>query len=381
MELAKNQGLKLCLLQSKPIPLDVSLECSPGELLALVGPSGSGKSTILRCIAGLYRPQSGFIQCGGQTWLDTAAGIDRPPQQRKVGLVFQDFSLFPHLSVQQNIEIAVEPRLPGHRRAEIALQLLEDIHLAGLEGRFPETLSGGQKQRVALARALAREPAILLLDEPFSAVDQVTRRKLKLETLRLTRGLNIPIILVTHDLDEAAMLADSMCVLHAGTTLQTGRPADLFERPASTLVARLVDVRNVFPARIEEQLPESGTTRLNCNGLGIDAAYHADYRSGDDIYWMVPSAGLLLHSRVRPSKGTRENPVRGKIVELINVGGLCTLIVATEGSNLEIILELPDHVAQRNRLQVGESVDFSVLKNSVHIMPGGPPRGFTPRHG
>ncbi|MCI0732816.1 MAG: ABC transporter ATP-binding protein [Methylococcaceae bacterium] len=374
-----DQGLRLRLFQTRPIPLEVDLECRPGKLLALVGPSGSGKSTILRCIAGLYRPATGHIRCAGATWLDTGAGIDLPPQTRKAGLVFQDFALFPHLNVQQNIEIAVNPGFTKSGRAEKALQFLEHVNLAGLEKRFPHTLSGGQKQRVALARALAREPAILLLDEPFSAVDQVTRRKLKLQTLQLTRGLNIPIVLVTHDLEEASMLADTMCVLHAGKTLQSGKPAELFERPESTLVARLVDVRNLFPARVEAQLPGLEATRLECSGLRIEAAYHPGYLEGDDVYWSIPASSLLLHSRLRPSKGIRENPVEGRIFELIVIGGICTAVVRCECSRLDFTVELPVHVANRNRLRVGELIGFSILKKSVHIMPWEPPHGGSPR--
>jgi molybdate transport system ATP-binding protein len=376
-----NQGLKLHLSQSKPIPLEVDLECRPGKLLALVGPSGSGKSTVLRCIAGLYRPTSGYVRCAGRTWLDTEAGIDLQPQQRKAGFVFQDFSLFPHLTVQQNIEIAVNSELSKCRRTEKALQFLEVVNLAGLENRYPQTLSGGQKQRVALARALAREPSILLLDEPFSAVDQVTRRKLKLQTLQLTRGLNIPIVLVTHDLEEAAMLADTMCVLHAGKTLQSGKPGELFERPINTLVARLVDVRNLFPARIERQFPELEATCLNCNGLQIDALYHSGYREGADVFWSVPPSSLLLHSRIRPSKGVRENPVEAEVLEIIVTGGTCITMVRAEASRLVFTLELPLHVANRNRLQIGEVIGFSVLKNSVHIMPWEPPHSGSSGHG
>lgn len=292
--------------------------------------------------------------------------------------MFQDFSLFPHLNVQQNIEIAVDSELPKSHRAEKALQFLEAVNLAGLEQRFPHTLSGGQKQRVALARALAREPAILLLDEPFSAVDQVTRRKLKLEALQLTRGLNIPIVLVTHDLEEAAMLADTMCVLHAGKTLQAGKPGELFERPESTLVARLVDVRNLFPARIDAQSPEHAATRLDCNGLRVEALYHAGYREGDEVYWSIPPSSLLLHSRLRPSSGIRENPVEGRIIELIRVGGICTLVVRVELFRLDFTIELPVHVVNRNRLQSGDVIGFSILKNSIHIMPWEPPHAGSP---
>lgn len=371
------EGLELRLYQAGPIPLDVRMQCSPGKVLALVGPSGSGKSTVLRCIAGLYRVSEGAICCGGACWLDTDQKIDIPPQERRVGFVFQDFSLFPHMNVQKNVELAVGRQVSKIKRRDRALQLLVDVNLNGLEDRYPNTLSGGQKQRVALARALAREPTVLLLDEPFSAVDQVTRRKLKLQLLQLTRRLHIPIVLVTHDLEEAAMLADTMCVLHAGKTLQSGRPEALFQRPESTLVARIVDVRNLFQARVKDQIPKEGLTRLESNGLCLDAPYNSGYSVGEKVYWSVHPSSLLLHSRLRPSRGIRENPVEGRILELIVVGGICTVIVRSERPRIDFTLELPVHAANRSRLKIGELIGFSVLKKSVHLMPWQPPHDGT----
>jgi molybdate transport system ATP-binding protein len=208
-----------------------------------------------------------------------------------------------------------------------------------------------------------------LLDEPFSAVDQVTRRKLKLQALQLTRSLNIPIVLVTHDLDEAFMLADSMCVIHAGKTLQCGRPMDLMQHPENTLVARLLDIRNIFSARVTKQEPERNRTLLECNGLRLVARYHEAYASGERVSWSILPSSLLLHSRIRPSRGVRENPVRGEILELIVVGGICTLIVRSSPSRLDFTLEIPVHVATRNSLVTGDTIDFSILEDALHIMP------------
>ncbi len=227
------------LQQAGPIPLDVALSCRPGELLALIGPSGSGKTTVLRSIAGLYRPQTGRVAVGGETWLDTQTGVDLPPQARSVGLVFQDYALFPHLSALDNVRLAML-RHEEPARSRLAASLLARVHLEGLEARRPDQLSGGQRQRVALARALARDPKVLLLDEPFSAVDRMTREPLKEEIAALHRSLDIPMLLVTHDLEEAQALADRICVLHAGTTLQIGTPDEVRLRPKSALVARLM---------------------------------------------------------------------------------------------------------------------------------------------
>ena len=218
----------------------------------LVGPSGSGKSTILRCIAGLHKARSGRVICGGAVWQDTAAGIPAlPPQRRSVGLVFQQYALFPHLTAADNVAKALG-HLPRRRRAERARELLELVHLDGLGGRRPAELSGGQQQRVAVARALARDPAVLLLDEPFSAVDQVTRRKLHRELAQLRARVRMPIVLVTHDLEEAVALADRMIVLHNGRTLQSGTPSEVLYRPRNSEVARLVDQRNLFDGEIVE---------------------------------------------------------------------------------------------------------------------------------
>jgi molybdate transport system ATP-binding protein len=239
-------GLYVRLRQLGPIPLDVDLSCRDGELLALVGPSGAGKSTVLRAIAGLYRPQAGRIVCAGEVWFDTAAGIDLPPHRRRAGMVFQSYALFPHMTALGNVRAALAHR-PRAERTKQARDLLALVHLDRLEHRYPANLSGGQQQRVAVARALAREPAVLLLDEPFSAVDRRTRRKLHAELAEMRQAVRIPIILVTHDLDEAAKLADRICVLDRGETLQTGCPAEVLAKPAGPRVAAALDLADAEP--------------------------------------------------------------------------------------------------------------------------------------
>ena len=236
-----DEGLHVTLKQAGPIPLAVEFSCSEGELLALVGPSGAGKSTTLRAIAGLYRPQAARVTCGGAIWLDTINGVCLPPHQRRVGLVFQSYALFPHMTALGNVTAAMGHR-PADERAARAGKLLALVHLTNLEQRRPAELSGGEQQRVAVARALAREPAVLLLDEPFSAVDRRTRRKLHTELAELRKAVRVPIVLVTHDIDEAAGLADRMCVIDRGETLQTARPAELLAAPASARIANALDL-------------------------------------------------------------------------------------------------------------------------------------------
>jgi len=235
------RGLSVQLRQAGPIPLAVDFSCAQGELLALIGPSGSGKTTTLRAIAGVYRVRDGRVSCGGAVWLDSKHGLDLPPHRRRVGFVFQNYALFPHMTALRNVVAALGHR-PASERGPRARELLATVHLQGYEERWPAELSGGQQQRVAVARALAREPAVLLLDEPFSAVDRRTRRKLHAELAELRQSVSIPIVLVTHDIEEAAGLADRMCVIDRGETLQTGRPAELLAAPASSRVAAALDL-------------------------------------------------------------------------------------------------------------------------------------------
>jgi molybdate transport system ATP-binding protein len=368
------EGLWLRVHQQAPIPLDAELACAPGELLALVGPSGSGKSTLLRCIAGLNRPGEGAVSCGGETWLDTARAIDLPPQRRSVGLVFQHYALFPHLTARQNVEAALGHLAPAQRGGR-ARELLERVHLEGLESRRPAELSGGQQQRVALARALARDPKVLLLDEPFSAVDQVTRRKLHWELAQLRQAVSVPIVLVTHDLDEAAALADSMCILHRGETLQAGPPFELMARPGTPLVARLVDLRNVFEGEVAGHDPGRGVTLLKWGGRAHEARHQPEFAPGSRVCWAIPPANVILHRRDRPSHGERENPLAGSIGELVVLGETASVTMRVDGADCRLTFSVPAHVARRNGLDRGGDIRVSLLAEAIHLMPWEPPDG------
>ncbi|HXV22831.1 MAG TPA: ABC transporter ATP-binding protein [Alphaproteobacteria bacterium] len=361
-------GLSLRLEQAEPIPLAAELAVAPGELLSLVGPSGSGKTTILRCIAGLHRPLKGHIACGGAVWFDGAKAINLPPQRRPVGLVFQNYALFPHLTALENVATAL-----GHLRREArpdrARALLSRVHLSGLEGRRPAELSGGQQQRVAVARALAREPQVLLLDEPFSAVDQVTRRKLQRELADLRRGLSIPMILVTHDLEEAAMLADRLALLHHGQTLQTGTPEEILTRPKNALVATLVATRNIFEGRILGQLADRKVTLLDWRGRKLEATFAPQFADGEKISWTIPPSEVILHRRVQPSRGIAENPITGIILDQLRLGSLTSFSIRVPGEEQALIMDLPNHVAWRNGLAPGIEIGVSLLAKAIHIMP------------
>jgi molybdate transport system ATP-binding protein len=370
-------GLNVDLRQAAPIPLDAGFACAPGELLALVGPSGSGKSTVLRIIAGLYRPRRGRVSVDGESWLDTGKGVAVPPHLRPAGIVFQSYALFPHMTAVGNISAALNS-VPAPDRRRRAEELLRLVNLGGLEERLPAQLSGGQQQRVAVARALAREPKVLLLDEPFSAVDRQTREHLYRELAAMRRRLSMPVVLVTHDLSEALMLADSLCLLHRGRTLQHGRPLDVMQRPATIEVARLVGQRNIYAATVVAHDAATEFTIIDWNGRRIQAASARRFRTGDRVAWLVPQSKVLLHRRDRPSRGTRENPISGVITEHVVLGDTTINVLSADGPDEPTItFQVPSHVADRNRLARGERATVSLLAQAIHLMPA--PDGTEPR--
>ncbi|KAF5881383.1 ABC transporter ATP-binding protein [Rhizobium sp. PEPV16] len=358
-------ALSLSVRQVEPIPLDVQVEVGPGELLALVGPSGSGKTTLLRTIAGLYSPMGSVVRCNGETWADQEVGVFLPPHRRAVGLVFQNYALFPHMSALSNIVAAIGHR-PRAEREERARHLMRLVHLDGLEKRMPHQLSGGQQQRVAVARALARDPKVLLLDEPFSAVDKATRQRLYHELADLRRNLAIPIVLVTHDFDEAARLADRMALLDHGRILQTGKPSDVLARPVSGRAARLVDLRNMFGGVVARQADDS--TMLDWQGRHLIAPFHSGFEEGERVLWGLPSTQVVL-LRPEATKPAVGNFFSGRIVELVTLSESTVVAVVLDGRDEpRLSLTIPAQYARRNALATGSDIEVALLPEAIHIM-------------
>jgi len=358
--------LQAQLLQAGPIPLQARIHCAAGELLALVGPSGSGKTSVLRAVAGLLRPAQGHICLDDTVWFDSAQRIDMPAEQRPVGMVFQHYALFPHLSALDNVRLA----LPAHAGADAALRLLADMQLDGLASRRPHQLSGGQRQRVALARALARDPAVLLLDEAFSAVDQPTRQSLYDELAKLRTRVPLPIIMVTHDLREARLLADRICILDAGTTLQDGPPEQVMSQPRNARVAALVGLRDIHQGIFYKAASAGVMARLRWGdadqGIDLQTRDKGRLDDGATVRWVLSGEHVQVH--VLPSG--RPNLVGCTLHDLRQLGEIATLECQPLSLPLaRVHLDVPTRFARQNTLHAGSMVYLEVDPQGIHIMP------------
>ncbi len=315
-------------LPLRDFDLAVELDVAAGETVALVGPSGAGKSTVLRAVAGLVRPERGRIVCG-ETWFD--GRVDRRPEERSVGLLFQDYALFPHLSVEQNVGFGGS--VDG---------LLERFRIAHLARARPRDLSGGERQRVALARALARRPRVLLLDEPMSALDPHTRAAVRGELRALLHELALPTLLVTHDFEDAATIADRIGVLVDGKLRQLASPAELVASPSDAFVAALAG-GNLL--RGSARALPSGVTEVDLDLGGV--CYSTDMREGPVSVLVYPWDVSLAHEQPEDSA---LNHVRGEVVSVVAIGNRVRVRVGP------LTAEVTLASAQRLGLAAGQEV-------------------------
>lgn len=351
-----------------PIPLDVAFRVEPGELLALVGHSGSGKTTLLRTIAGLWRPSGARVTVGGKVWLDTGAGVDLPSHRRRVGVVFQNYALFPHMTAAQNVMAAMDAP-----EADEAERLLDLVNLHGLSGRKPAHLSGGQQQRVAVARALARKPDALLLDEPFSAVDRATREKLYGEIIALRAHLAMPVVLVTHDMNEAQLLADRMVVIESGRVVRTGTTAQVMADPDALRAMGIREVAALLPATVAEHLPD-GLTRLD-TATGPLFLPAVEAAPGTRVRVRIMAHEVIL-ARSRPDGLSAQNILAGQITRIVQGQGPAVMVHINVGGH-EVLARITRRAAEMMRLQPGDPVHAILKSMSVardHIAATTPAR-------
>ncbi|MBR9729328.1 ABC transporter ATP-binding protein [Shewanella intestini] len=353
--------------QTSPIPLSASFHCRAGEVLAVVGPSGGGKTTLLRMIAGLSQPQLGQISCGESVWYDGKTNTLLSPQQRHIGYMPQHFGLFPNLTAEQNV-IAGLDHIPKAERPSRALDWLERVNLHGLPDRLPANLSGGQRQRVALARALARQPKVLLLDEPFSAVDRETRERLYIELARLKSQLSIPVIMVTHDINEALLLADNMILISQGQMLQQGRPFDVLSHPHNESVARQMGLRNIFDGEIIEIDFERKITRIKMGEHIIVSDNVPNVKVGQTVRWVIPNQGIRYNSISRGRLCRSINKFDVIVESLLVMGESVRVIAAIAGISAKINTDIPAHLAAKLCLKVGLETTLALKSEQVHIL-------------
>ena len=346
-------ALEVMAKASAPIPLDVAFRVDPGELLALVGHSGSGKTTLLRSIAGLWTPETARVTVDGNVWLDTGAGVNMPPHRRRVGLVFQNYALFPHMTAAQNVMAAMAR--PNPLEAE---RILDLVNLHGMDARRPGQLSGGQQQRVAVARALARRPRALLLDEPFSAVDRATRERLYSEIIALRAHLRMPVVLVTHDVNEAQILADRMMVISAGRMVRAGTTAEVMADADALRAMGIRELAAMLPARVVAHLPD-GLTQLEA-ATGPLYLPVFEGTPGTRVRIRVLAQEVIL-ARSRPEGLSAQNILAGIVARITPGQGPGVLVHVAIGED-EIIARITRRAADQLALAPGDTV-HAILKS------------------
>ena len=346
-------ALELMAKAGAPIPLDVAFRVEPGELLALVGHSGSGKSTILRTIAGLWTPAAGRVAVNGTVWLDTASRVNLAPHRRRVGLVSQSYALFPHMTAAQNVMAAMDRANPVE-----AARILDLVNLHGLARRRPAELSGGQQQRVAVARALARRPQALLLDEPFSAVDRATREKLYGEIIALRAHLKMPVVLVTHEMNEAQLLADRMVVIEKGRLVRAGTTAEVMADADALRAMGIRELAVMLPATVVEHLPD-GLTRLDAP-TGPLFLPTVDGAPGTRVRVRILAHEVIL-SRARPEGLSAQNILAGRVTRIVPGAGPGVMVHVAVGAH-EIVARITRRAADQLSLRPGDPV-HAILKS------------------
>ena len=357
--------------------LDVAWTAGDG-VAVLFGPSGAGKTLTLQCLAGLLQPDTGRIVVDGRVLFDSASAIDVPPQARRVGYVFQGYALFPHLSVAENVGFGLRDRPRAERRARTD-EVLARLGLAELAGRSPGDLSGGQRQRVALGRALATDPALLLLDEPLSALDAPLRRALRDELRTILRDWRTAAVVVTHDFTEAYRLADRIVVYDAGRVVQSAPRSELLWQPASHSVARIVGIRNVLHGEVVKATPDR--IQLRWRGQLLEAV-----NSPSRSYLPAPDSPIAFFVRpeyvrlIRKDRGLADqshhmNLMQGTVVGDEDFGTTWSLRIRLDEpgppaqGDFDVEVQVPHLVYEILEIDRDRHWQFSIHRGSIHVLP------------
>jgi molybdate transport system ATP-binding protein len=385
------------------IDATLDVELRPGSILVLFGPSAAGKTTILRQIAGLERPDAGTIQFGGEVWCDTARRIWIPPQSRRIGVVFQEPTLFPHLTVHHNIRYGTSSASRSKRmsagwtshskrmsvgwtsdsrrmstgstshadqmRDGLAShddRIAETARMLGigdLGNRYPRALSGGEAQRVALARALAPDPRLLLLDEPFASLDAPTRLRLRREVRALLQTTGTPAILVTHDRIEALAMGDTVAVVIGGRVRQVGPVGDVFGRPADAAVAAALGIEAVLPAHVTGS--SAGVIEVSVGDVVLHVAEREPIAAGSDVYVCVRAEDVTLETRA-PGQASARNHLAARVVSITPEGPIDRVALDC-GFALDALITRRSR--DELRLAPGDHVTAAIKAMSIHLVP------------
>lgn len=351
--------------QAQDFVLEVEFQAAPGFTI-LFGPSGAGKTTLLDCVAGLATPDSGCIAIGDRVLFDAAQHTDLPVAKRRVGYVFQNLALFPHLTVAQNIQYGLT-HLPQDKRAAQASAILQAFRIPHLAQRYPWEISGGESQRTALARTLVTDPAVLLLDEPLAALDAATKAKIIDDLRQWNQAHRIPILYVTHSREEVFALGERVLVLDAGCIVAQGTPHEVIEAPRQETVAQLVGFENIFDAVVESVHPERGTMSCCVAGdggpmlletplvrAGVGSALRVGIRAGDILLATAPPVGL-----------SARNVIPGRITSLEQRD-----VIVSARVNCGVEMDVHLTLAARDSLQLtpGREVWLVIKTHSCHLM-------------
>jgi molybdate transport system ATP-binding protein len=333
-------------------------------ITVLFGPSGAGKTTILRCVAGIEKPDAGHIAFGGVTWFDDVKSICIGARRRGIGFVPQDYSLFPHLTVAENVAYGLNHISADARKARCS-ELLELLGISDLRNRMPNALSGGQQQRVSLARALAPTPRLLLLDEPFAAIDFPTRSRLRLELRQLLKKMGVPTVFVTHDRTEALAIADEMVIIAGGRNLQQGTPHEVFTRPVSIEAAGSVATETIIPGTVLERADlvkiKAGATTLHAVTSGLPA-------DTKEVYACIRAEDVILVAQAEQHSSAR-NMLRGTIRSLTAEGPLWRADIEC---GFQLAALITKQSMEEMPLQIGSEVTALIKAPQIHLIPRSP---------
>ncbi|MGF7184075.1 molybdate transport system ATP-binding protein [Desulfitispora alkaliphila] len=355
---------------------DFSLEVgfsSREELVAIMGPSGCGKSMTLRCLAGLVQPDQGQIVLNERILYDSSKGIWVPPQQRRIGYVFQSYALFPHLDVEQNISFGIKKGRDQLDAQKQLKKLIKGMRLQGLEQKRPRELSGGQQQRVALARALMAEPELLLLDEPFSALDGPVRSKMEQELLQVLEEVELPVLMVTHNIEEAYRLSKKIAVIADGVLLQYGEKEDVLYKPTTRTVARFTGTKNIFDG-VVTNVYSAHEAEVKTDKMLVRIKNHdRSFTLGDQVTFCIRPRNISFVDVNKKDRWVEPNELDGYISHIIANTDSYTVFAKLEGyptgsKDYQLQIEVSRHMYNKLSLKEGEKYTLCLNQESISLL-------------